>query len=159
MSASPAAPFARVTIASYPHYGEAETAVNWLSDQGFPVHRLAIVSTGLRSVEQIKGRLTAWRAAVVGAGAGAVLGTLLALVFGAISPELNSTEVFLYSLGVCAVLGAVTGALFHVAWSSGRREFVSVRRMEADRYDVQVNAAMAGEARRALDGMPPGSPG
>lgn len=152
---APASPLARVTIASYPDYAEAETAVDWLSDHGFPVQQLTIVSTGLRSVEQVEGRMTAWRAALLGAGAGAVLGTLLALVFGAISPELNSTEVFLYSLGVCAVFGAVSGALFHVAWSSGRRDFVSVRRMEADRYDVQVDAAAAGEAKRLLDGMPP----
>ena len=66
----PFATFPRVTIASYPDYAEAETAVNRLSAQGFPVHRVTIVSTGLRAVEQVEGRMTAWRAALIGAARG-----------------------------------------------------------------------------------------
>ena len=152
----PFATFPRVTIASYPDYGEAEAAVDRLSDQGFPVRRVAIVSTGLRAVEQVKGRMTAWRAALIGAVGGMLFGGLLALVAGMISSELNSTEVFLYSQGVCTLFGAVTGALVHAAASAGRRDFVSVRRMEADRYEVQVDEAVAGEAKRLLDAMPAG---
>ena len=83
-----------------------------------------------------------------------LFGGLLALVAGMISSELNSTEVFLYSLGVCTLFGAVSGALVYVAASDGRRDFVSVRRMEADRYEVQVDEAIAGEAKRLLDAMP-----
>jgi hypothetical protein len=150
----PFASFPRVTIASYPDYGEAETAVDRLSDQGFPVERVAIVSTGLRAVEQVEGRMTAWRAALIGAVVGMLFGGLLALVAGMISSELNSTEAFLYSLGVCTLFGAVSGALVHVAASAGRRDFVSVRRMEADRHEIQVDEAVAGEAKRILAAVP-----
>ena len=60
------APGARRTIASYANYAGAESAVDWLADQGFPVERGAIVGLGLRSVEQVEGRMTARRAALVG---------------------------------------------------------------------------------------------
>jgi hypothetical protein len=35
----------RRTLASYASYAEAERAVDWLSDQGFAVERVAIVGT------------------------------------------------------------------------------------------------------------------
>ncbi len=44
---------------------EAERAVDRLSDQGFPVERSAIVGLGLRSVEQVTGRMTAGSAALI----------------------------------------------------------------------------------------------
>jgi hypothetical protein len=37
------APGSRRTIASYANYADAESAVDWLADQGFPVERGAIV--------------------------------------------------------------------------------------------------------------------
>ena len=144
------ATFARVTIASYPEYGEAENAVNRLSDHGFPVHRLTIVGTGLRSVEQIRDRMTARRAALIGAAGGVLLGGLLALVLGVITSELDTALQFLTTVGVCTLFGAVSGALAQLGASAGRREFVSVRRVEAARYDVQVDVALADEARRAI---------
>jgi hypothetical protein len=59
--AAPATP--RRTIATASNYQEAERAVDWLSDEGFPVERASIVGTGLRFVEQVSGRLTTSRAA------------------------------------------------------------------------------------------------
>ena len=50
----PFATFVRVTIASVPDYAGAEAAVDRHADQSFPVHRLTIVGTGLRSVEQLQ---------------------------------------------------------------------------------------------------------
>ena len=50
---SPPPSGARRTIATYASYQEAEQAVDLLSDERFPVNRVAIVGTGLRSVEQV----------------------------------------------------------------------------------------------------------
>jgi hypothetical protein len=72
----------RRAVASYSNYREAEHAVDWLSDQGFPVERIAIVGTGLRYVEQVAGRVTTARAALTGAGQGLLIGLLFALLFG-----------------------------------------------------------------------------
>lgn len=46
----------RVVVASYPEYAGAQYAVDALSDQRFPVDRLAIVGAGLQSFEQVTGR-------------------------------------------------------------------------------------------------------
>ena len=68
--------------ATYRDYATAERAVDYLSDQGFAVERTAIVGKDLRSVEQVEGRMSAGRAALVGLGEGSLIGTLFALLFG-----------------------------------------------------------------------------
>jgi uncharacterized membrane protein len=144
----------RRTIASYSTYAEAERAVDWLSDHGFAVERSAIVGTGLRSVEQVTGRMTQGRAAQVGAGQGALIGALFALLFGIFFTGPDFVELLLYSLTLGALFGALYGALFQYAASGGKRDFVSASNIEADRYDVQVDEEAADEATRVLGGMP-----
>ena len=72
----------RRAISSYSTYEEAERAVDRLADQGFAVRRSAIVGRGLRSVEQVTGRMTPGRAALTGAAEGGLIGLLFALLFG-----------------------------------------------------------------------------
>ena len=81
-SAPTPGPPARTTVATYDNYRDAERAVDFLSDKGFPVQRAAIVGTGLRTVEQIAGRITTGRAALMGAGQGAMIGLIFALLIG-----------------------------------------------------------------------------
>jgi hypothetical protein len=102
-------------------------------------------------VEHVEERMTARRATLIGVGVGVLLGGLMALVLGSITSELDTAAGFLYTVGACTLFGAVGGALVHLEWSAGRRDFVSVRRLEAARYDVQVEEALAGEAQRLLD--------
>jgi hypothetical protein len=101
----------RRTIASYSTYAEAERAVDWLSDHGFAVERSAIVGSGLRSVEQVTGRMTPGRAAKIGAGQGALIGALFALLFGIFFTGPEFVELLLYSLALGALFGALYGAL------------------------------------------------
>ena len=72
----------RRTIATYRRYASAERAMDYLADHGFAVERSAIVGRGLRSVEQVEGRMSTGRAALLGLGEGALIGTLFALLFG-----------------------------------------------------------------------------
>ncbi len=148
------APGARRTIASYANYADAESAVDWLADQDFPVERGAIVGMGLRSVEQVEGRMTARRAALVGAAWGSILGALLALLAGIFPWDSGSAETLAYAVVLGAVFGAASGALVHEALSGGRRNFISATRIEADRYDVEVDADSADEAERLLSSRP-----
>ena len=143
----------RRTIASYSTYAEAERAVDWLSDHGFAVERTAIVGTGLRSVEQVTGRMTPGRAAMIGAGQGALIGTLFALLFGIFFTGPEFVELLLYSLALGALFGALYGALAQYATSGGKRDFVSAPSIQADRYDVQVDEEAADQAMRVLGGM------
>ena len=46
------------TVASYATYGEAQRAVDALSDAGFPVESVVIVGHDVRLVERVTGRLT-----------------------------------------------------------------------------------------------------
>lgn len=144
----------RRSIASYSSYAEAEGAVDRLSDQGFPVQRSAIVGRGLRSVEQVTGRMTAGRAALIGAGEGALIGVLFALLFGLFFTGPGFGGLLLYSVVVGVGLAAPLGALAQSVYSGGRRDFVSATRIEADRYELEVEAESADEATRLLESMP-----
>ena len=87
------------------------SAVDRLSDQGFAVRRSAIVGRGLRSVEQVTGRMTPGRAALTGAGEGALIGLLFALLFGIFFTGPGFAELVLYSVVVGAVFAAPLGAI------------------------------------------------
>jgi hypothetical protein len=151
----PAPASARRTVATEANYREAERAVDWLSDQGFPVQRVSIVGTGLHSVEQVFGRVTTGRAAVIGAAQGATLGLLFGLLFGLFFTNVGDFfGVVLYGVVAGTVWGAMWGAIVHYA-QGGRREFASVTETRADRYEVQVDESVAGEAGRLLGRMPP----
>ena len=69
-------------IGSYPTYAEAQRAVDYLSDQQFPVQQVTIVGVDLMQVERVTGRLT-WPK-VLGGGVltGAWLGIFIGLVLG-----------------------------------------------------------------------------
>src|SRR6476619_8385275 len=67
-------------IGSYPTYAEAQRAVDYLSDQEFPVQQVTIVGVDLMQVERVTGRLS-WPK-VLGGGvlSGAWLGLFIGLV-------------------------------------------------------------------------------
>src|SRR5215213_6931255 len=78
-------PGATVPVATYPDYASAQRAVDFLSDNHFPVERTAIVGTDLRLVEKVLGRVTVARAALNGAAGGAWFGLFIGLLFGIFS--------------------------------------------------------------------------
>lgn len=139
----------KVTVASYGSYREAERAVDFLSDQGFPVGRVAIVGTGLKTVEQVAGRLTTGRAAVLGAGQGAMLGLFFALLFGLFFEGPDFLGLLVYGLVAGSLFGATLGAVGQAA-QGGRRDFASIRGMEAERYEVQVEHDHSARAKQLL---------
>jgi hypothetical protein len=148
---------ARRTIATYSSYKEAERAVDWLSDKGFAVERVAIVGTGLRYVEQVGGRLTTGRAALAGAGQGAMIGLLFAVLFGLFFAGPAFLGLLVYGIVAGAVFGAIFGAAGHYALG-GTRDFASVSGTQADRYEVQVDEDAADQAQQLLDSLPEGGP-
>ena len=149
----------QIVVASYPTYAEAERAVDYLSDQRFPVERTAIVGRGLSSFEQVTGRLTMWRAAAQGAASGALLGALFGWLFGLfdwVNPVISGLLLALYGAIFGAVAGGLLGLLGH-ALTGGRRDFSSVAGMRAESYDVLVDAEVASQAIQLLNA--PTSPG
>lgn len=148
----------RRSVATFEDYAGAQRAVDALSDRGFPVERVAIVGTGLRYVEQVSGRLTTGRAALAGAGQGALVGLFVALLLGLfLTVEEAFLGVLAYSIALGLVIGAIFGAVGHAA-SGGKRDFSSVAQMQAERYDVQVDLELADRATSLLQEMQIGSP-
>jgi uncharacterized membrane protein len=146
----------RTSVAAYDSYAEAQRAVDHLSDQGFPVEKVAIVGHGLRYVEQVMGRLTTGRAALLGAGQGATLGAFFGLLMGLIfttDPVVSTLLFVVYGIVAGAIAGAVLGAIMHAA-TGGERDFASATGMTADRFEVLVDediADRAAELLRSLD--------
>lgn len=123
-----------VEVASYHTYSEASSAVDFLSDHGFPVQNLTIVGSGLHLVERVTGRLSVARVALNGAASGAVWGLFMGLLFAMITPGRA-----LLTIGMGLVLGAgfgmLAGALAYTA-AGGRRDFTSQSQVVAARYAV-----------------------
>ena len=151
---TPAGPAPKTTVATYGTYREAERAVDYLSDEGFPVEKAAIVGTGLRTVEQIAGRITTGRAALLGAAQGAMIGIFFALLIGLFF-ELDGSflGLLLYGLVAGALFGATFGALTQ-AMQGGRRDFASIRGMEAAQYELQIEHEHSAKAKQLLAELP-----
>lgn len=145
----------RTAVAVYSNYRDAERAVDYLSDNGFPVEQTSIVGRDLKLVEQVTGRMTSGRAALNGALAGAMVGFLVGWLFGVFdwfNPVVAAGWLALDGLWFGALVGALAGVVAH-ALTGGRRDFGAIRTMSADRYEVLVDADLAGEAARLLAQM------
>ena len=145
----------RRTVRTVGDYEAAERAVDWLSDQGFPVEHVAIVGSGLRYVEKVAKRVTTGSAALTAAGQGAMLGLFWGLLFGLFFTVDSGSffGVLGYGIVIGLVFGAIFGAIAHAA-KGGRRDFDSVAQTRAERYEIQVDEGFAGEAERLLARMP-----
>jgi phosphodiesterase/alkaline phosphatase D-like protein len=143
---------ATVAVASYPDYATAQRAVDFLSDNRFPVHRVRIVGSDLRLVEQVHGRMTIGRAALAGAGTGAWFGLLIGILLGAFAVG-AWWQVLLFAVVAGVVWGAAYGAIAH-AMTRGQRDFTSTPTLQADHYTLIVDADMADQAREMLSRLP-----
>lgn len=135
-------------VASYPTYEQAQKAVSSLIAGEVPARDIAIVGTGLRSIERITGRLGYATAARSGALNGLMIGLLFAFIFVLGQPTVQIATF----LGVLLV-GMALGMLLSLGTYSlirRRRDFASVMQVSADHYDVCVAPASLHKARGVL---------
>ncbi|MFH0241054.1 general stress protein [Streptomyces sp. HK10] len=137
------------TVAGYSSYEEAQTAVDRLSDEKFPVEHIDIVGSGLRLVEHVTGRMTKGRAAAMGAASGAWFGLFIGLLVGLFTTGGAWLGLILGGILIGALWGAVFGFVGHSA-TGGKRDFSSTRSLAAARYDVIVRGGHADRARGIL---------
>jgi hypothetical protein len=150
MSASVSMPLGGVQVGSYDSYAQAQGAVDFLSDEKFPVENVTIIGTDLRMVETVTGRLTTGRAIAAGAAGGAWWGLFVGLLLGIFSTgRANWIAAVLTGLVIGLVFGALFGWIGYAA-TQGRRDFTSTSKIVASRYDVMCNPAHAEEARALL---------
>ena len=150
MSMSVSMPLGGVQVGSYDSYEQAQAAVDYLSDEKFPVENVTIIGSDLRMVEKVTGRLTWGRALAAGAAGGAWWGLFVGLLLGIFATDGSDWIGSVISgLLIGLVFGALFGAMGYAA-TQGRRDFTSTSRITASRYDVMCEPSRAEEARAAL---------
>ncbi len=137
-----------LSIGKYDTYEQAQRAVDYLSDQRFPVENLAIVGTDLRQVERVTGRMTWGKAALGGLATGVWIGLLIGLLIGLFTDE-GWVQIILFSMAWGAVFMAVLG-LVGYAMTGGRRDFTSRSVTIAGQYEIFCAHQRAEEARNLL---------
>jgi uncharacterized membrane protein len=136
-------------VGTFPTYAKAQEAVDYLSDNEFPVENVTIVGTGLRLVEQVTGRLT--RGRVIQAAA--MTGALWGLFIGGVMLLFGGNDVSIVVPIITALIGAAFGALsgsMAYAATGGKRDFTSRSGVVATSYEVVCQAKVAEDARNLL---------
>lgn len=140
------------TVANFPTYEGAQKAVSKLVASEVPARDIAIVGSGLRSVERVTGKL----GYATAARQGAINGLLLGLFFSAIFVLGNSAVGVSVFVGVLFV-GVALGMLLSIgayAIVRRRRDFASVTQVIADHYEVTVLPTSIHRAREVLGATP-----
>lgn len=140
-------------LAEYEAYADAQAAVDRLSDEGFPVAQVSIIWHRLRRVEYVTGRRTTARAFLEGVGAGVWFGAILGL-FLSLFVELDDGVTAVGMILTYALVGAVVVGIWRAVghWMRrGARDFSSVDRLEAERYQLWVDNDLAHRAMELLD--------
>lgn len=134
-------------IGSYPTYAEAQRAVDYLSDQEFPVQDVTIVGVNLMQVERVLGRLT-WPKVI---GGGVVSGAWLGVFFGLLLGLFTTSFIGPLITGIVGgiIFGVITTTIPYAA-TRGQRDFASTMQLVAGRYDVLCEPKTAERARDLL---------
>jgi hypothetical protein len=137
-------------VAGYDTYAEAQRAVDFLSDEGFPVQHVSIVGSDLRMVENVLGRLTRGRAAAAGAATGAWFGLFVGVLLAIFADgDANSVLLVLSAVVYGAAFGAIFGFVGHQL-TGGKRDFTSRSKIVSSHYEIRVTWAEADKAREVL---------
>jgi hypothetical protein len=143
-------------IATYETYLEAQQAVDVLARADFPVNRLSIVGSDLKSVERVTGKLSWGRVAIAGAASGAWLGLFFGLLLIIFSPA-TSLAFIIAALLIGAGFGMLFG-LVSYAINRRRRDYTSMTQVMATSYSVLVESDLVHRARNLLAGHEAATP-
>ena len=145
------------SLAVYDDYAAAQKAVDFLSDNKFPVEQCMIVGTDLKRIERITGRLTTGRVALGGLLSGIWLGIFVGLVLSLFTKDDTFWETLLATVLFGAAFGVIW-ALVGYAMTRGQRDFSSVTAVVATKYEVLVEHKSLAAARELLAKLPGGMP-
>ncbi len=141
------------SVGVFETYASAQKAVDFLADQKFPVENLAIVGTDLRLMERVTGRKT-WGTVVRtgifnGLSTGLLVGVLFLFLFPGTGAWTLLPLALLIGIGISVGFAALAYAL-----SGGRRDFDSVAKTVATKYEVLCEHKVAVQAREVLATLP-----
>jgi uncharacterized membrane protein len=142
-----------VVIASYRTYADAQRAVDYLSDNKFPVENLTIVGNDVHIVEIVTGRLTWAKVLLGGAATGAWTGLFIGLLIGLFAGSPASwVAIIIGAVLIGAVWGMVLAAVGYAA-TGGKRDFSSIPGLSATQFDIVADPTVADRAREVLTAM------
>ena len=137
-----------MSLGVYERYEQAQKAVDFLSDNEFPVQNCLIVGTDLKQVERVTGRLTNGKVALGGLASGIWMGLFVGVVLSLFGTG-ETISIILSTM----LFGAVFGLVFAFAGyraTRGQRDFTSVSQVVATRYEVLVEHKFAEQGRTIL---------
>jgi hypothetical protein len=137
-----------MSLGVYDRYEQAQKAVDFLSDNEFPVQNCLIVGTDLKQVERVTGRLTRGKVATGGLLSGLWMGLFVGVIVSLFGT--GGTVAIIVST---MLFGAVFGLVFAMAGyaaTRGQRDFTSVSQVVATRYEVLVEHKFAEQGRQLL---------
>jgi hypothetical protein len=141
------------SLGVYDDYADAQRAVDYLSDEGFPVQNVLIVGTDLKQVERVTGRLTTARVLTAGAASGAWLGLLVGLLLGIFVKGGAYFATVLTGIMLGVLFGAVW-ALIGYAATRGQRDFSSISKVIPNRYEVLTEHNLLAQGQELLAKIP-----
>jgi len=141
------------SVAVYDTYEDAQKAVDYLADHQFPVERLAIVGTDLKSVERVTGRLTWGKVLLTGAAGGVMWGLAFAVLLWIFVPGYSLVRYVLFGLLFGVVYGMLASAVQY-AMTRGQRDFSSAKAVIATHYEVLGESDVFEKARALLGENP-----
>jgi hypothetical protein len=146
-----------MSLGVFDKYEQAQRAVDYLSDEEFPVENCMIVGTELKQVERVTGRLTYGRATMAGAASGAWMGLFVGVLLSLFSSNESAFGIVIAGVLFGVVFGMVMGLVGYAA-TRGRRDFTSVSQVVATRYEVLVEHNLLERAQQLLLKMPASKP-
>lgn len=141
------------SLGVYDHYADAQKAVDFLSDEGFPVQNVLIVGTDLKQVERVTGRLTTPRVLVAGAASGAWLGLLVGLLLGIFTKGGAYFATVLTGVLLGVIFGAVWALIGYLA-TRGQRDFSSITKVVPGRFEVLTEHNLLAQGQELLARLP-----
>jgi hypothetical protein len=141
------------SLGVFDHYEDAQAAVDYLSDNEFPVQNVLIVGTDLKQVERVTGRLTTPRVIAAGAASGAWLGLLVGLLLG-IFVKNGAYAATVFTGVVLGVVFGVVWALIGYAATRGRRDFSSISKVIPSRFEVLTEHNLLAQGQEMLAKRP-----
>jgi hypothetical protein len=141
------------SLGTYDDYADAQRAVDFLSDEGFPVQNVLIVGTDLKQVERVTGRLTTPRVLTAGAASGAWLGLLVGLLLGIFVKGGAYFATVLTGVMLGILFGAVWALIGYLA-TRGQRDFSSISKVIPGRYEVLTEHNLLAQGQELLAKLP-----
>ncbi len=141
------------SLGVYDDYAGAQKAVDYLSDQQFPVENVLIVGTELKQLERVTGRLTWGRVILSGVLGGAWFGLLIGLLLGIFAVEGQWFNAVLTGVALGVVWGGIIAAIGYAA-TRGQRDFSSVKTILPSKYELLVEHKHLARGQELLASQP-----